>query len=146
MVEALKGAVVLLAAAGVISLVHENAQAVAEEVVRHFHLNPASRYPRIFLDALASLNSSRLWLFAAGAFFYSTVRFVEAYGLWRGRAWAEWLGVISGGLYIPLEIYELFRGGTLIKSVLFATNLVIVVFLTRALQRRRQGLGIYSQT
>jgi uncharacterized membrane protein (DUF2068 family) len=145
-VEALKGAVVLLAAAGVVSLVHENAQVIAEEIVRHFHLNPASRYPRIFLDALASLSSTRLWLFAAGASLYSSVRFIEAYGLWHERTWAEWLGVISGGLYVPLEIYELILGVTPIKLVLFATNLVIVVFLGRTLQRSRDRLSAYSQT
>jgi len=146
MVEALKGAVVLLAAAGVISLVHEHAQYVAEEIVRHFHLNPASRYPRIFLDALASLNSTRLWFFAGGASLYSSVRFLEAYGLWHERAWAEWLGVISGALYVPLEIYELFRGVTVIKLVLFLTNLAIVVYLGRTLQRNRQRVGAYSGT
>jgi uncharacterized membrane protein (DUF2068 family) len=145
-VEALKGAVVLLAAAGVISLVHENAQVLAEEIVRHFHLNPASRYPRIFLDALASLNSTRLWFLAAGASLYAAVRFLEAYGLWHERAWAEWLGVISGALYVPLEIYELILGVTLIKLILFITNMVIVVFLGRTLQRNRQRLGAYSRT
>lgn len=145
-IEALKGAVVLLAAAGVVSLVHENAQFVVEEIVRHFHLNPASRYPRIFLDALASLSSTRLWILAAGASLYATVRFLEAYGLWHERAWAEWLGVISGALYVPLEIYELFRGVTVIKLVLFITNMVIVLFLGRTLQRNRQRVGAYSRT
>ena len=140
-VEALKGVVVMLAAAGVIALVHENAQAIAEEIVRQFHLNPASRYPRIFLDALASLNNTRLWLFAAGATLYSGLRFIEAYGLWHERAWAEWLGVISGGLYLPLEIYELMLGVTLIKVVLFVINVLIVAFLGRTLHRGRQRLG-----
>src|SRR5262245_24506344 len=106
-VEALKGAVVLLAAAGVVSLVHENAQEVFEEIVRQFHLNPASHYPRIFLDAINSLSSTRLWILAAGASLYSMIRFIEAYGLWHERTWAEWLGVVSGGLYLPIEIYEL---------------------------------------
>src|SRR5262245_35513560 len=127
-IEALKGAVVLLAAAGVVSLVHRNAQAIAEEIVRNFHLNPASHYPRIFLDAIASLNSTRLWFFAAGACLYSAVRFTEAYGLWRERAWGEWLGVVSGGLYPPFEIYELALGVTPIKVILFGVNIVIVAF------------------
>jgi hypothetical protein len=52
--EALKGSAVLLAAIGVVSLVHEDAQAVIEDIVRNFHLNPASRYPRILLDAINS--------------------------------------------------------------------------------------------
>lgn len=36
------------------------------------------------------------------------MRFVEAYGLWRERRWANWLAAISEGIYLPVEIYELF--------------------------------------
>ena len=142
-VEALKGVVVLLAAAGVVSLVHENAQVIADEIVRHFHLNPASHYPRILLDAVRSLNSSKLWMLAMGAFLYSGIRFIEAYGLWRERAWAEWFGVISGAIYLPVEIYELFRGFSVIKLALLATNLLVVVILARAIQRNRQRQGAF---
>src|SRR5262245_29742840 len=141
--EALKGIVVLLAAAGVVSLVHEHAQAVFEEIVRQFHLNPASRYPRIFLDAISSLSSTKLWLLAAGASVYSTIRFAEAYGLWHARAWGEWLGVISGSLYLPIEIYELLIGVSPVKVVLLLTNLIIVGFLGRTLYQTRQRVGTY---
>src|SRR5678816_1590083 len=129
-VEALKGAVVLLAAAGAVSLVHENAQVIADEIVRTFHLNPASHYPRIFLDAVKSLNSSKLWLLAMGAFLYSGIRFIEAYGLWHERSWAEWFGVISGAIYLPVEVYELFLGFSFIKFALLSTNLLVAVSYT----------------
>jgi uncharacterized membrane protein (DUF2068 family) len=131
--EALKGTAVLLAAAGVVSLVHENAQALLEEIVRNFHLNPASKYPRIFLHAIDSLNSTKLWLLAAGALLYASIRFIEAYGLWHERAWAEWLGAISGSIYLPIEVYELALGISLVKVTLFLANVAIVVFLARAL-------------
>ena len=139
--EAMKGVIVLLAAAGVISLVHEHAQAFAEDIVRQFHLNPASRYPRIFVDVIASLSSVRLWLLAVGASFYSTLRFVEAYGLWNERAWGEWVGVISGAFYLPIEIYELTRGVTPVRLILLLTNLLIVAYLARTLYRNRQELA-----
>jgi uncharacterized membrane protein (DUF2068 family) len=144
-VEALKGAVVLLAAAGAVSLVHENAQVIADEIVRHFHLNPASHYPRIFLDAVKSLNSSRLWMLAIGACFYAAIRFIEAYGLWHERTWAEWFGVISGAIYLPVEIYELFLGFSFIKFALLATNLLVVGILARAIQRSRHRQGAFGQ-
>src|SRR5262245_468833 len=144
-VEALKGAVVLLAAAGAISLIHENAQVIADEIVRHFHLNPASHYPRIFLEALRSLNSTKFWMLAAGAFLYSTMRFIEAYGLWHERGWAEWFGVLSGGLYLPVEVYELFLGFSFIKLALLATNVLVVGILARAIQRNRQRQDAFGQ-
>jgi uncharacterized membrane protein (DUF2068 family) len=144
-VEALKGIVVLLAAAGAVSLVHENAQVIADEIVRHFHLNPASHYPRIFLDAVRSLNSSKLWMLAIGAFLYAVVRFIESYGLWHERPWAEWFGVVSGAIYLPAEIYELSLGFSVIKLALLATNLLVVGILARAIQRNRQRQGVFGQ-
>jgi hypothetical protein len=38
-----------------------------DELVRHFHLNPASRYPRIFLDLAREATPPQLWLLAGGA-------------------------------------------------------------------------------
>ena len=49
-VEATKGLLILAVGAGFFSLIHRDLQATAEHVVRVFHLNPASRTPRIFLD------------------------------------------------------------------------------------------------
>lgn len=144
-IEALKGVLVLVAAAGAVSLVHENAQAIADEIVRTFHLNPASHYPRIFLDAVSSLNSSKMWMLAMGAFIYSSLRFIEAYGLWHERAWAEWFGVISGGLYLPWEVYELFLGFSVVKLTLLVTNLLIVGILARAIQRNRPRQSAFGQ-
>jgi uncharacterized membrane protein (DUF2068 family) len=142
--EALKGDTVLVEAIGVVSLVHEGAQVVVEEIVRNFHLNPASRYPRIFLDAINSLNSTRLWLLAAGALLYVSVRFVEAYGLWHELTWAEWLGAISGSIYLPIEIYEFILGVTIVKAVLFFANLAIVAFLGRTLYLDRRSRNLSS--
>ena len=79
-------------------------------MLTHFHLNAAKDYPSIFLDAARKLTDARRWTLAAMAAAYGTVRFIEAYGLWRERRWAEWLATGSGGLYIPFEIYEMTRG------------------------------------
>src|SRR2546426_10052227 len=88
--EAAKGAVVLLAGFGLLGLLNRDVQAMAERFVKFTHLNPASKYPHIFLDAASRVTNAQLWLLAVGAAAYSIVRGFEAYGLWKGRAWAEW--------------------------------------------------------
>ena len=80
--EAAKGAVVLLAGFGLLSLMHQDIQTFAEQLVAHLHLNPAKGYPRIFIDAAANLTDGRLWLFAGFALMYTAVRWIEAWGLW----------------------------------------------------------------
>jgi uncharacterized membrane protein (DUF2068 family) len=137
-VEAAKGALVLAAGLELFALVHRDVQAIAERIVEHFHLNPASRYPRILLDAAGALNDERLVVLAMGAIAYSTARFIEAYGLWLKRRWAEWFAVVAGGLYIPIEMYELWRRVTWIRFGLFAVNVAIVVYLARLLWMTRR--------
>jgi uncharacterized membrane protein (DUF2068 family) len=137
--EAAKGLVVLLASLGLLSLLHKDAQQAAEAVVRHLHLNPARHYPRVFIDAMARVNDARLWLLALGAFAYSAVRGVEAYGLWRARAWAEWFAILSGGLYLPLEIYGLWHHATMLKAAILLVNAGIVGYVVYVRFRGRAG-------
>ena len=131
----------LAAGFGLLSLVHRDLQVLADRLVRHSHLNPAHHYPRIFLQAASRMNDSRLRHLAILAFVYAAVRFVEAYGLWRLRAWAEWFAILSGSIYLPVEIYELFRRPTWIRAMILLTNLLIVAYLLAVrLRSRRQGI------
>ena len=127
--EASKGLLVLAVGLELLSLVHRGAQDVGEEIVERFHLNFARHHPRILLYASTHLNDSNVRLLAVAALAYSTVRFIEAYGLWRLRAWAEWFGIISGGVYLPFELYELIRQPTVVKAVILISNAAIVAYL-----------------
>ena len=137
--EAAKGALVLLAGFGVFALFHQDAQHVAEQLVRHFHLNPASRYPRVFLHLAEEATPPHLYALAAAALAYAGMRLVEAYGLWRERPWAEWLGIVSGGIYLPIEGWELAKGITWPRVTLFFVNLAIVACLARILARDKRS-------
>ena len=127
--EALKGTLVLLAGFGLLALVHRDLEDLAERLVRHSHLNPASHYPRVFVEAAAHMNDSRLRWLAALAFVYSVVRFVEAYGLWHMRAWAEWFAILSGCIYLPIELYELIKEPTHLRGLVLFFNALIVAYL-----------------
>ena len=136
--EGAKGVLILAAGFGLLSLIHHDVQGMAEEVVRHFHLNPASRYPRIFLQAFAALNEQKLRLLALAALLDALLRLVEAYGLWHARQWAVYLGIITAGIYVPIEIYELFHRVTWTKVLILAVNVVIVGYLVLKIRSRRQ--------
>jgi uncharacterized membrane protein (DUF2068 family) len=127
--EAAKGLLVLLAGLSILSLVHHDLQRAAETLVRHLHLNPARHYPRIFIEAAAQVTDARLWLLASAAFAYSAVRAVEAYGLWRGRVWAEWFAILAGAIYLPVELDTLLRHASLLKAGVLLVNLSIVAYV-----------------
>jgi uncharacterized membrane protein (DUF2068 family) len=140
--EGAKGAIVLLAGFGVLLLVHRDLQAAAERVVEHLHLNPASRYPQIFIDLAGRTTDSRLWLLAFGAAAYSSVRFVEAYGLWFARSWAECFAAAAGAIYMPFELYKIFHGSGWHAYAAFAANVVIVGVMVYALVLKRRAKAL----
>jgi len=138
--EAMKGLLVILAGLGLLAFVHRDIQAFAERLVLYLHLNPARHYPRVFIDAAGRLTDARIWLFATGAFAYSALRFAEAYGLWRARPWAQWIGIVSGGVYLPVEVIAMVRRPNIIKAILLILNALLVAYLSviRYRQSREQ--------
>jgi uncharacterized membrane protein (DUF2068 family) len=137
--EFAKGMLVLFAGLGLLTVVHRDIQDVAEELLLHLHLNPSSRIPGIFLALVERVSNVDMWFLALGALTYASVRIAEGLGLWFDRAWAEWLGVASGLIYVPFEVYALTLGVTPLKVVTFMLNLIVVAVLADALWRRRQN-------
>src|SRR6476646_4441343 len=129
MFEAAKGVLVLLAGFGLLSLLHHDVAHFALGVVRHLHLSPSGRYSRIFIKAATNVNDDRLRMLAAIALLYSTARLIEAYGLWHERTWAKWLAIITGAVYLPVEIYELFARVSAVRLTVFVVNVLIVAVL-----------------
>jgi uncharacterized membrane protein (DUF2068 family) len=127
--EAAKGAFVLVAGFGLAGLLHREGERVADLLAGRLHLNPANRHVRIFLELLADLSSGKLWLLAALALTYACLRFIEAYGLWRNRAWAKWFAALSGGVYVPFELYELYSGLSWLKLAALIINVAVVAYM-----------------
>ena len=138
MFEFAKGALVLVAGLGLLAFVHRDIRDVVEELLEHLHLDPASRVPEIFVALAERVASMDLWLLAIGATVYAAVRIAEGYGLWLDREWAEWLGAVSGLIYVPFELYALAKGVTPLKLATLGINVLVVAVLSDALWRRRR--------
>jgi uncharacterized membrane protein (DUF2068 family) len=139
--EFIKGIFVLLIGLCAILLVRKDAWVMAESLLALLHINTDRHSAQLFLDFADNLTDTRLWAAAQLAFVYSALRFAEGYGLWKQRTWAEWIAFGSGTLLLPLEVRELLRGITLLRSLVFAVNIAIVFymfFLLRAGRRQRR--------
>jgi uncharacterized membrane protein (DUF2068 family) len=142
--EAFKGAVVLIAGFGLLSFLGRDNEEFAEQIIRHLQLNPAKHYPQIFITAMSRLNDAHLLALAGFAALYALVRFAEAYGLWYERRWAEWLAALSGGIYVPIEIYELLYRANWLKVAALIINLTVVAYMVWLLteNRRRRAAAL----
>jgi uncharacterized membrane protein (DUF2068 family) len=137
--EAAKGTLVLTAGFGLFRLLHRDAEHAAVLLYRHLHLNPVRGHGRVFVELLTNLSSTRLWLFASLAATYSCVRFIEAYGLWHNRAWAKWFAALSGAIYVPFELYELYIGPTRLKLAALVLNIAVVAYMAYSIRGEPPG-------
>lgn len=94
-------------------------------------------------SALASfmrrIDPESVHLAAAVAAAYGLLHLVEAWGLWRTRRWASWLGCIGAALYLPFEGFALARDPGWVPLVVVAINLSIVWILARDLLVRHRA-------
>ena len=139
-IEFTKGIFVSLMGICAILLVHKDAWLYAESLLALLHINTDRRIAQMFLDFADNITDARLWAAARLAFAYSILRFIEGYGLWRCRTWAEWVAAISGTLLLPLEIREVVRRVTLLRFGLLIGNIAIVLYMIYIiLANRREG-------
>src|ERR1700676_1778545 len=131
--ELIKGLIVLAAGFGVLLLTHKDPGDVADWCLSVLHISPDHHFAHVFLDWADTLTETKLWVVAGVAAVYSTLRFIEAYGLWKARPWAEWIALISGTLYLPFEIFKLMQNPNLFHGSVLAVNLAVVLYMAYVL-------------
>ena len=127
--EFTKGIVVVLAGLGIFRMRHKDIWGVAESFLEFFHVNPLHHYVGVFIDLVYRVSDIRLWKIAVVATVYVILRFIESYGLWYIRPWAEWITIASGSIYIPFEVADVLRRPDWIRLLILGMNLAIVLYM-----------------
>ena len=135
--EGVKGIAAITASLGLLSLAHHDVRAMAFALVGHFHLDPDAHYPRILLNDATLLANANLRQAVLLAWAYAAIRLTEGYGLWKDRAWAEWLAAASGAVYLPLEVSHMMAHTTAINGMVLTGNIAVVAYMVVRLRRRR---------
>ena len=137
--EASKGVATVLGLLGLLSLLHHDLHKLALELIGHFGLSPRQRYPALLVQAVDRLNVTPVHTLVLLGGLYAAGRFVEAWGLWRDKAWGEWFGVFCSGIYIPFELRHAMLHQHWQAWLVLAFNIALVlVLLARLRQRRRE--------
>lgn len=136
--EALKGVLAVLAGGGLLLIGGRNLQGGMELLLARCHINLAWQGAKTLMAATEAVGHWNGGWVAVGVCAYASLRFSESYGLWRNRVWAEWIGVISGAIYLPLEIWDLSQRFRLFTLVIMVINIGIIAYLGFALARQRR--------
>jgi len=129
--EFLKGLLVVAAGLALLSLSHRDlgVEFIAADLLHLLHLNPDWHISVFLLRTAARLQHANHTVVLVAFIIYPTLRFVEAYGLWRERAWAEWVALISGSAYLPFEIASLAHKYTGVRLAILLINIAIVLYM-----------------
>jgi uncharacterized membrane protein (DUF2068 family) len=129
---------VILIVAGTYLLFHLSTDLghLAERIMRSVELDPRQHFLHRIVDRLHRLRTHQLKIVGIVALGYGALELVEGTGLWLDQLWAEYLTVIATSLLIPFELYELLIRPSPWKAAGILVNVLIVLYLIRALRRR----------
>ena len=131
-----KGISLLIVGVGLLRLLHRDVATVAEHWIEVLRVDPDNRFIHRALLRIFNVTPKQLKELSAGTFIYSAIFLTEGTGLLARKHWAEYMTLISTGLFIPLEVYEIFRHFTWVKVAVTVVNVGIVWYLAVRVKRR----------
>lgn len=102
---------------------------IIDEFANQYVLEGKREIIRFILSKFLSLNPKSLQFSVIFAGVYAVVTVIEAFGLWYEKKWASLLVIGLVGISLPLEVWELIQGVSLLKLIVFVVNLAILCYL-----------------
>jgi uncharacterized membrane protein (DUF2068 family) len=131
-----KGLSLLIIGFGLLKLLHHDIAEVTQHWVEVLRVDPDNRFIHAALVKIFRVTPKQLKELSVGTFVYSAIFLTEGTGLLRRKHWAEYMTLISTALFVPLELWEIYRHFTLLKLAVTLVNILIVWYLAFRLKRR----------
>lgn len=135
-IEAAKGALAVLAASGLELLGPAPLQHFVQLLIARFQFDPDHGAMAWLAHAI---NPGAIHMAAAAVSCYGVLHLLEAWGLWRAKSWASWLGCVTAAAYLPFDAYALFAHPGWIAAAVVAINVIVVWVLARDLLKRHRA-------
>lgn len=125
----LLGALVCVAiGVGALHLVGKDIDDVLARLTTDLRL-PESRFVNFMFDKIELLDDPMLKRIGFAAFCYAALGFIEAVGLYLEQAWGELITLVVTASFLPIEVHEMMRRLTWLRTGLFVINLVVLLYL-----------------
>jgi uncharacterized membrane protein (DUF2068 family) len=132
----LKAVLLVIVGIGAARLLHKDVAGTVQHWTRLLRVDPDNRYIHGLLVRILRVSPRQLAELSIGTFFYAGLFATEGVGLLLRKRWAEYFTIITTGLLLPLEIYELGHRFTATKLVVLVVNALIVWYLVRRVRSR----------
>jgi uncharacterized membrane protein (DUF2068 family) len=125
----LKAALLIAVGIGAIRFLHRDLAASAMHWVDVLRVDPDNRFVHALLIKIFRVTPKQLRALSFGTFLYASLFLIEGIGLLMRKRWAEWFTIVTTGLLLPIEGYELAAHFTLTRVVVLIINALIVAYL-----------------
>lgn len=116
---------------GAIRLLHRDLAGVVTHWVQVLRVDPDNRYLHGLLEKIFRVTPRQLKELSVGTFLYAGMFATEGVGLLLRKRWAEYFTIVTTGLFIPVELFEMVRHFTMTRLVVGIVNGLIVIYLVR---------------
>jgi uncharacterized membrane protein (DUF2068 family) len=131
-----KAALLIAVGIGAIKLLHKDLAETVQHWVQVLRVDPDNRYVHGILVKIFRVTPKQLRELSLGTFLYAGLFLTEGLGLLLQKHWAEYFTIVTTGLFIPLELYEMARHFTITKLVVTVVNVLIVWYLVARVRSR----------
>jgi uncharacterized membrane protein (DUF2068 family) len=132
----LKALLLIVVGIGAIKFLHKDVASTVTHWIQVLRVDPDNRYVHGILEKIFRVTPKQLKELSVGTFLYAGLFATEGVGLLLRKRWAEYFTIITTGLFIPLEIFELARHFTVTRLVVGIINVAIVWYLVARVRSR----------
>jgi uncharacterized membrane protein (DUF2068 family) len=135
-----KALLLIVVGIGALRFVHKDLGATVLHWAEVLRVDPDNRYLHRLLARIFRITPKELRELSAGTFLYAALFATEGIGLLTRKHWAEYFVIVTTGLGIPLELYELARHFTAVKLAVLVINVLIVWYLVARVRGRSKRI------
>src|SRR5579871_3705595 len=114
---------------GVFDLIHKDLTEIARHFVQIARISPENHYVGVMLEKLGLVKPEQLRRIGELSALYAAILMTEGLGLWFGAAWAEYVVVVSSGVFVPEELLATIRHFSWLKLSVLIVNAAILVYV-----------------
>jgi uncharacterized membrane protein (DUF2068 family) len=131
-----KGVALAFLTLGVFDLIHKDLTAIAERFVQVARISPENKYVELALEKLGLVEPSTLIRLGMLSALFASIELIEGLGLWFGAAWAEYVVVVSTGIFVPEECIGILHHPTWLRLAILVINAAILVYVVSVVWNR----------
>lgn len=143
--KTVKGLSLAVVALRLLTLLHRDVHAWALDLMSRHGIDIESRYAQLVLERLVGVGDQQLVEFGVIAIIWAALYFIEGFGLWMQKRWAEYLTAIATGLFIPAEMYELWERFTWVRVLILGLNTFVLWYLSTRLRDENVRMAALEQ-